>query len=222
MSAFDYDLFVIGAGSGGVRAARIAAEHGARVAIAEEDKVGGTCVVRGCVPKKLLVYGAHFSDDVKAARGYGWHVEPPAHDWAALIANKDREIARLNGIYERLLVDRGVRILRGRATIVSPNEVSVKRADGTVERVQAKKILIATGGEPIKPTFPGADVQAPFHPALRPGIVVAVGQQHDADLATGGAHLLDQQTVGDGLVVGMRCHDQQACARRKVRQGVRC
>src|SRR3990172_9082913 len=103
VAGYDYDLFVIGAGSGGVRAARLAAGYGARVAIAEESRVGGTCVIRGCVPKKLLVYAAHFREDFEDAAAYGWTVPPATVDWPALVANKDREIDRLNGVYKRLL-----------------------------------------------------------------------------------------------------------------------
>src|SRR5712691_7718428 len=101
--AYDYDLFTIGAGSGGVRASRFAANFGARVAIAEERYLGGTCVNVGCIPKKLFAYASHFHDDIEDAKGYGWQVHPPAFDWATLVANKDREIARLNGAYERIL-----------------------------------------------------------------------------------------------------------------------
>ena len=111
MAGFDFDLFVIGAGSGGVRAARMAAGAGARVGIAEERYFGGTCVNVGCVPKKLLSYAAHYGDDFEDAAGYGWEVAAPRFDWSTLIANKDHEIARLNGIYHRLLNDAGVTVL---------------------------------------------------------------------------------------------------------------
>src|SRR5471030_1511085 len=114
---FDYDLFVIGAGSGGVRAARIAAGHGAKVAIAEEYRLGGTCVIRGCVPKKLLVYASRFADEFDDASGYGWTVAKPSFDWATLIANKDREIARLEMAYTTTLERAGVRIVASRAVL---------------------------------------------------------------------------------------------------------
>ncbi len=123
--AFDFDLFVIGAGSGGVRAARFAAGFGARVAVAESRYLGGTCVNVGCVPKKLLVYGAHFSEDFEQARGFGWNAGEPAFDWPTLIANKNREIERLNGIYRNLLVNSGVTLLEGHARIQDPHTVEV-------------------------------------------------------------------------------------------------
>src|ERR671917_1097376 len=123
MSNFDVDLFVIGAGSGGVRAARIAAGYGARVMIAEEYRVGGTCVIRGCVPKKLLVYASRFADDFEEAAGFGWTVPEPRFDWATLIANKDREIARLESVYRRNLDAAGVEVLDTRAEIEGAHTV---------------------------------------------------------------------------------------------------
>ncbi|MEX0582114.1 MAG: FAD-dependent oxidoreductase, partial [Sneathiella sp.] len=115
---FDYDLFVIGAGSGGVRASRISSSLGAKVAIAEEFRVGGTCVIRGCVPKKLLVYASHFSEDFEDAAAYGWTVGKATHSWETLIRNKDREIDRLNGIYHNILKNNNVTLYEGRAVIV--------------------------------------------------------------------------------------------------------
>lgn len=150
--AYDFDLFVIGAGSGGVRAARFAAGFGARVAVAESRYLGGTCVNVGCVPKKLLVYGAHFEEDLRQAKGYGWTSGEPAFDWSTLIANKNREIERLNGIYRKLLVDSGVKLLEGHARLVGGQHVEV---DG--QRYSARHILIATGGWPQKPDIPGAE-----------------------------------------------------------------
>src|ERR687894_1634966 len=117
MAEREVDLFVVGAGSGGVRAARIAAAYGARVMIAEEFRVGGTCVIRGCVPKKLLVYASRFADDFEEAAGFGWSVGEPRFDWSALIANKDREIARLESVHRRNLDAAGVEVLNTRATI---------------------------------------------------------------------------------------------------------
>src|ERR1700733_9925134 len=114
MTKYDFDLFTLGAGSGGVAGSRRAASYGARVGIAEESRVGGTCVIRGCVPKKLLVYGAHFADEFADAAGYGWTVPMPSFDWPTLIRNKDREIDRLNAIYIRLLADSGVELFEGR------------------------------------------------------------------------------------------------------------
>ena len=142
----DYDLFVIGGGSGGVRAARMAAETGARVAIAEEYRYGGTCVIRGCVPKKLFSYAAHFHEDFEDSAGFGWAVEGARFDWARLIANKDTEIKRLEGIYERLLSDAGVAIHRGHARLIDPHRVEV---DG--QSMSAETVLIATGGHPVFP-----------------------------------------------------------------------
>lgn len=150
--AYDFDLFVIGAGSGGVRAARFATGFGARVAVAESRYLGGTCVNVGCVPKKLLVYGAHFEEELRQAKGYGWTSGEPAFDWSTLIANKNREIERLNGIYRKLLVDSGVKLLEGHARLVGGQHVEV---DG--QRYSARHILIATGGWPQKPDIPGAE-----------------------------------------------------------------
>jgi glutathione reductase (NADPH) len=141
----DFDLFVIGAGSGGVRAARIAANHGAKVMIAEEYRVGGTCVIRGCVPKKLLVYASRFSHDFDDAAGFGWSVPTPSFDWATLIANKDREIDRLEAAYTTNLEKAGVTIVKSRAVLDGPHDVRLV-ASGT--RVSARQILIATGGRP--------------------------------------------------------------------------
>ncbi len=148
--AYDFDLYVIGAGSGGVRAARFAAGFGAKVAVAESRYLGGTCVNVGCVPKKLLVYGAHFAEDFEQASGFGWSLGEANFDWATLIANKDREINRLNGIYRNLLVNSGVTLHEAHAKIVGPHEVEVNG-----ERFTAKNILIATGGWPQIPHIPG-------------------------------------------------------------------
>ncbi|MGN4047839.1 glutathione-disulfide reductase [Pseudomonas sp. SM4] len=150
--AYDFDLYVIGAGSGGVRAARFAAGFGAKVAVAESRYLGGTCVNVGCVPKKLLVYGAHFAEDFEQAFGFGWSLGEANFDWATLIANKDREINRLNGIYRNLLVNSGVTLHEAHAKIVGPHEVEVNG-----ERFTAKNILIATGGWPQIPEIPGRE-----------------------------------------------------------------
>lgn len=148
--AYDFDLYVIGAGSGGVRAARFAAGFGAKVAVAESRYLGGTCVNVGCVPKKLLVYGAHFAEDFEQSSGFGWQLGEADFDWATLITNKDREINRLNGIYRNLLVNSGVTLHEAHAKIVGPHEVEVNG-----ERYTAKNILIATGGWPQIPEIPG-------------------------------------------------------------------
>jgi glutathione reductase (NADPH) len=145
MPSFDYDLFVIGAGSGGVRAARMSAGHGAKVCIAEEYRVGGTCVIRGCVPKKLFVYASHFPDYFEDAAGYGWEIGKGRFDWPTLIRNKDAEIDRLNGIYIRNLEASGVEIVQSRAVLKDRNTVHLV---GENRDVTAKTILIATGGTP--------------------------------------------------------------------------
>jgi glutathione reductase (NADPH) len=149
---YDYDLFVIGAGSGGVRAARIAAGHGARVGICEESRVGGTCVIRGCVPKKLMVYAAHFAEDFEDARGYGWEVGESRFSWPRLIGAKDAEIDRLNQVYLRLLSDAGVTLYQQRGSLAGPHEVQLGETT-----VSAGHILIATGGRPWKPEIPGIE-----------------------------------------------------------------
>ena len=174
MSKYDFDLFVIGAGSGGVRAARIAAGHGARVGICEESRVGGTCVIRGCVPKKLMVYAAHFAEDFEDARGYGWEVGESRFSWPRLIRAKDAEIDRLNQVYLRLLADSGVTLYSERGSMAGPHEVRV--GDRTVS---AEHILIATGGRPWKPEVPGAELSITsdevFHLEQLPPRVAVVG-----------------------------------------------
>ena len=162
MNDHDYDLFVIGAGSGGTRAARIAAGYGARVAVAEERFLGGTCVNVGCIPKKLFVYASHFAEDFVDAAGYGWRSSEgtasngasgrPRFDWPTLVSNKDREIERLNGIYRGLIEGAGARLFDARATIAGPHAINV--AGSTVS---ARHILVATGGEPVLPDIPGIE-----------------------------------------------------------------
>lgn len=147
----DVDFFVIGGGSGGVRAARFAAQLGARVALAEDARLGGTCVNVGCVPKKLFSMASHVGEDLEDGRGFGWSAENVRFDWGVLKRAKDAEIARLNGIYERLLLGAGVEVIRGRAALDGPNAVRV--GDRTVS---AAHILIATGGRPVRPSIPGA------------------------------------------------------------------
>ncbi|SDG04600.1 glutathione-disulfide reductase [Phytopseudomonas seleniipraecipitans] len=149
---YDFDLFVIGAGSGGVRAARFSAGYGARVAVAESRYLGGTCVNVGCVPKKLLVYGAQFADDFEQASGFGWTPDEATFSWPTLIANKNREIERLNGIYRTLLLNSGVTLLEGHARLLDEHSVEV---DG--KRYSAERILIATGGWPHIPDIPGRE-----------------------------------------------------------------
>jgi glutathione reductase (NADPH) len=155
--SYDYDLFVIGAGSGGVRAARVSAAHGARVAIAEEYRVGGTCVIRGCVPKKLLVYGAHFAEDLQDARRFGWEVPDCSFNWHTLRDNVLKEVTRLEGLYEETLGNNDVEIFHERATVAGPN--AVKLASGRT--VTAGKILIAVGSWPIIPDVPERSTESP-------------------------------------------------------------
>lgn len=170
-----YDLFVIGAGSGGVRAARIAASHGARVGICEESRVGGTCVIRGCVPKKLLVYASEFSKQFEQATGYGWTVpERPSFSWPKLIANKDQEIDRLNGIYLKLLANAGVTLFNGRGRLLDAHTVQVGE-----QVIRAKHILIAVGGRPRTLDIPGVEhaitSDEAFHLPELPKRVLMVG-----------------------------------------------
>jgi glutathione reductase (NADPH) len=153
MPAYDYDLFVIGAGSGGVRASRVAAAHGARVGVAEEYRVGGTCVIRGCVPKKLLVYGAHFAEDLQDARRFGWDVGDCSFDWPVLRDNILADVDRLNNAYTETLGNHGVEIILERATVSGPHEVTL----GSGRAVTAGVILIATGAWPVIPGIPGAE-----------------------------------------------------------------
>ncbi len=174
MSKFDFDLFVIGAGSGGVRAARIAAGHGARVGICEASRVGGTCVIRGCVPKKLLSYAAHFADEFEDAAGYGWEVGETKFSWSKLIANKDREIDRLNQVYLGLLSNAGVELLDGHGKLLDSHRVQV--GDNIIS---AEKILIATGGRPWVPDIPGIEYaitsDEAFHLEALPQRVIVAG-----------------------------------------------
>jgi glutathione reductase (NADPH) len=173
-SPAEFDLFVIGAGSGGVRAARWAAQRGARVAVAEQGPLGGTCVNLGCIPKKLFAYAGHHAAEIAGARGFGWSGPAPSFDWATLREGKNAEISRLNGIYERLLVGAGVTLLRGRASIASPGEVEVAG-----ERHRARHILVATGGRVSRLPIPGAELaitsDEAFHLPALPEQAVVVG-----------------------------------------------
>jgi len=154
VAEYDYDLFVIGAGSGGVRAARLAAELGVRVGIAEEYRVGGTCVIRGCVPKKLLVYGSRYGADFPEAKNFGWTCEDLRFDWPTLIHNVRREVDRLNGVYARILDTAGVDKFLTRAVLESPHEIKLADRD---KALSAKTILVATGGHPMIPDLPGRE-----------------------------------------------------------------
>jgi glutathione reductase (NADPH) len=178
MTEFEYDLFVIGAGSGGVRAARMAANEGAKVSVAEDKDLGGTCVNAGCVPKKLFTYAAHYAGDFEDAEAYGWDVSARDFHWTRLISNKDSEIARLNGIYGRLMDEAGVNLISGRATLTGPNSVTVKDDETTTEYT-AKYILVATGGHPVVPEFFGSEhvitSDDVFHLEALPQRMVMVG-----------------------------------------------
>ena len=185
---YDYDLFVIGAGSGGVRASRVAAAHGARVAIAEEYRVGGTCVIRGCVPKKLLVYGAHFAEDLQDAARFGWDVGKCTFDWPTLRDNVLGEVERLEGIYHDILERHEVEVIAQRATVSGPNEVTL--ADGT--KATAATILIASGAHPVVPDVPGAKhgitSNEVFHLEKMPKRVVIAGGGYIANEFAGIFH----------------------------------
>ncbi len=174
MAVYDFDLFTLGAGSGGVAGSRRAASYGARVGIAESVRVGGTCVLRGCVPKKLLVYAAHFAEDFADAAGYGWTVPEPSFSWPTLIERKNRELDRLNGIYLKMLADTGVKLFEGKARLVDPHTVEIGAT-----RVTAERIMIATGGHPMLPAIPGIEHAITSNEALDlptlPKRVVIVG-----------------------------------------------
>ena len=171
---FDYDFLVIGGGSGGVRASRMAAGLGARVAVVEAAQLGGTCVNVGCIPKKLLSYAAHFSQLAAEAKGFGWQLAQPQFDWPTLIANKDREIERLNGIYDRMLTGAGITVVRGHAVLSGTHSVLVNG-----QTISAHHILIATGGTPRLPAIPGVEhaisSNEAFHLKQMPQRVVVVG-----------------------------------------------
>ncbi len=194
MAEFDYDLFVIGAGSGGVRASRVAASLGARVAVAEESDLGGTCVNLGCVPKKLFVYAAHFRDDFEDAAGFGWSVGDRSFDWPTLVANKDREIARLNGIYRKLLVDAGVDLIEARARVRDAHTLEVAG-----RAITAANILIATGSRPSMPDIPGIELAMTsdqiFHLPELPRRIVVVGGGYIAVEFAGIFHALGVKTT---------------------------
>ena len=182
MTDYDYDLFVIGGGSGGVRGARIAAGTGAKVAIAEEFRYGGTCVIRGCVPKKLMVYASHYGEDFHEAEGFGWTVTGAKHDWKKLIANKDTEITRLEAIYAANLDKAGVEILRSRAVLEDAHTIRLVAEDRTVT---ADKILIATGGTPFKPE----DVPGVLHHTITSNEVFDLKEMPKRVLVVGGGYI---------------------------------
>ena len=176
MVKFDYDLFVIGGGSGGVRAARLAAGLGVRTAIAEEYRFGGTCVIRGCVPKKLFVYASELGHAIDDARGYGWTTAGKRFDWKTLVANKDAEIERLSKLYSSGVEKAGGTVFHDRAEVVGPRQVKLAGQDRTLS---AERILIATGGHPFIPEIPGREYaitsNEAFHLDALPEKIVIVG-----------------------------------------------
>ena len=220
----DFDLFVIGAGSGGVRAARVSASYGARVAIAEEYKVGGTCVIRGCVPKKLLVYGAHFAEDLDDAAMFGWDVPQKRFDWAVLRDNVLSEVGRLEGAYTETLTNHDVTIFKERATLAGPN--SVQLASGRT--VTADKILIATGAHPLMPKLPGIEhaisSNETFHLEKLPKRVVIAGGGYIANEFAGIFHQFGSHvTLVNRTDVLLRGYDQQVVDRLiqiSIRKGI--
>jgi len=206
----DFDLFVIGAGSGGVRASRIASAHGARVAIAEEYKVGGTCVIRGCVPKKLLVYGSHFAEDLDDAAMFGWDVPTKRFDWPVLRDNVLAEVSRLEKAYSESLTTHKVSIFPERATITGPN--SVRLAGG--KEITAGKILIATGARPVMPRIDGIEhaisSNEVFHLEKLPGRIMIAGGGYIANEFAGIFHKFGTQvTLVNRTDVLLRHYDQQ-------------
>lgn len=176
MPEFDYDLFVIGGGSGGVRAARLAAQMGVRTAIAEEYRFGGTCVIRGCIPKKLFVYAGELGHAIDDAAGFGWSVTGKSFDWKTLIANKDREIERISGVYKQNLEKAGAEIIESRAVVAGPHTVMLPALQ---REVTAERILIATGGHPFVPDIPGKEhvitSNEAFHLEALPRRIVIAG-----------------------------------------------
>ncbi len=206
----DFDLFVIGAGSGGVRASRVAAAHGAKVAIAEEHKIGGTCVIRGCVPKKLLVYGAHFAEDIDDAAMFGWDVPQKRFDWPTLRDNVLGEVARLEGAYTDTLTNHDVTIFRERAELAGAN--SVRLASG--KTVTAGKILIATGARPLMPDIPGIEhaisSNEVFHLEELPKRIVIAGGGYIANEFAGIFHQFGSHvTLVNRTDTMLRGYDQQ-------------
>jgi glutathione reductase (NADPH) len=220
----DFDLFVIGAGSGGVRASRVAAAYGARVAIAEEYKVGGTCVIRGCVPKKLLVYGAHFAEDLEDAAMFGWDVPQKRFDWPTLRDNVLAEVGRLEGAYTETLTNHDVKIFKERAVLAGAN--SVQLASG--KTVTADKILIATGARPLMPDIPGVEhaisSNETFHLDTLPRRIIIAGGGYIANEFAGIFHQFGSRvTLVNRTDVLLRGYDQQVVDRLlqiAVRKGI--
>ncbi|MFN3625529.1 MAG: glutathione-disulfide reductase [Hyphomicrobium sp.] len=227
MAQHDYDLFVIGAGSGGVRAARIAAGYGARVAIAEEYRVGGTCVIRGCVPKKLLVYASRFADEFEDARGFGWTVGETSFDWASLVAAKDKELSRLEAAYRTNLGKSGVEIIEERASVEGANAIKLTKSGRTVT---AGKILIATGGRPsLAEPRPGLEHvitsnEAFDLPRLPASIVIAGGGYIAVEFAGIFSHFGVKTTLiyrGDKILRGFDEDLRDRLTEAYLNQGIR-
>ena len=223
MGEYDYDLFTIGAGSGGVRASRVSASFGAKVAIAEERYLGGTCVNVGCIPKKLLVYASHYGEDFADMVGYGWSVGERRFDWAKLIANKNKEIQRLNGVYRKLLGDAGVELFEGHAEVVDPHTVSIAG-----KRFTAKYILVAVGSWPMVPKFSGSEHaitsnEAFFLPSLPEKVVIVGGGYIGVEFA-GIFHGLGAQTTqlyrGDLFLRGFDDDIRRTLADEMLKRGV--
>jgi glutathione reductase (NADPH) len=234
MPQYDYDLFVIGAGSGGVRAARLAAMTGARVAVAEEYRVGGTCVVRGCVPKKFMVYAAEFAREFETARGFGWSFGQPSFDWPTFLAAKDAEIARLSGIYTSNLAKAGADLLRGRARFTGPHTLEVTGETGT-RTVTADKVLIAAGGRPVRPAdVPGVEhaitSEEAFHLPELPKRIAVVGGGYIAVEFAGIFHGLGSEVTlvyrGSNLLRGfdddVRAHLADELKKRGLKVALAC
>lgn len=223
MAEYDYDLFVIGAGSGGVRAARIAAGHGARVAICESYRVGGTCVIRGCVPKKLMVYASQFSEEFAMAREYGWNVTAGAFNWSHFRKAMLGEVDRLNGIYHKLLDNAGVETLMGKGEILDENTVAV---DG--KSCTARRILIAVGGNPVLPDIPGIEHACTsndvFHFEQQPERVVVIGGGYIAVEFAGIFNAMGSATRiiyrGDQILRGFDADVRRVLAREMQTKGI--
>ncbi len=223
MSKFDFDLFVIGAGSGGVRAARIAAGHGARVGICEASRVGGTCVIRGCVPKKLLSYAAHFAEEFEDAAGFGWEVGETRFSWPRLIENKDREIDRLNKIYLSLLSNADVKLFPVHGKLLDSHRVQLGE-----DIVSADKILIATGGRPWTLDIPGAEhsitSDEAFHLKALPQRVIVVGGGFIACEFAGIFNGLGSEVVqiyrGEQILRGFDHDVQESLAKEMIKKGI--
>lgn len=214
MSEFDYDLFVIGAGSGGVRAARVSSSHGAKVALAEEYRVGGTCVIRGCVPKKMLSYGAHFAEDLSEAKSFGWDIEKPKFHWQRLRDLVQNDIDRLEGLYGNTLSNNDVTLIKERAVITGPNEVQLTSG----AKVTAKTILVCTGGWPVAADCEGAQYAITsneiFHLDEQPKRLLVVGGGYIANEFAGIFHAFGSEvTIANRSGTLLRSYDQEIVER---------